>query len=395
MNYEAQQEEQRIKREQERIRSEAKRNATQRERDQRSGKGGTKGSGKAGRISGCGFAIMRTQKLKTFAQITGAGKHVQRLQNTPNANPKLTAQNRQLLGSGNLSADVKAYIEQNVQGNIRKNAVLCIEQLLTASPEFFENDPDSEKLNAWVEAQKQYIADQWGDNCVSAVLHLDEKTPHIHAHIVPVVDNKLNQKKLIGGSKFRMRELQDEYAEAMKHLGLQRGIEKTKAAHTDIKSFYGQIQPMPAPDISISNSLKNRLNPAAAFADATAALRQELTTTKAQLAALQASQSNSKKRAKVVNKIKENADKSVERANSELVKVKDDNANLRSINKQLINEQAMHAEQLALYQKYIEHIKELERQEQLKRECEQLKQQAQNTRQYQKTDHSSSRGFGR
>lgn len=392
MNYEAQQEEQRIKREQQRIRAEAKRNAAQRAREQQSGKSG--GGRKGGKMGG-GFAIMRTQKLKTFAQITGAGKHVQRLQNTPNADPELTAQNQQLLGSGDLSADVKDYIAENVQGNIRKNAVLCIEQLLTASPEFFENDPDGAKLEEWVKAQKQYLKDQWGDNCVSAVLHLDEKTPHIHAHIVPAVNNKLNQKALIGGSKFRMRELQDEYADAMKPLGLQRGIQKTKAKHTNIKSFYGQIQPMPAPDISIPNSLINRLNPAAAFAEATAQLKQELTTTKAQLAALQASQANSKKRAKVVNKIKEKAEKIVEQARIEIEKVKDDNANLRTINQQLIAEQAMHAEQLALYQKYIDQIKEFEKQEQLKRERNELQRQAKNNRQNQHSYQPSISGFGR
>jgi Plasmid recombination enzyme. len=394
MNFKAQEEEQRIKREQERIRAEQKRNAAQRARDQRSKSGGVSG-GRGGRVSGGGFAIMRTQKLKTFAQITGAGKHVQRLQDTPNADPDLLSSNRQLLGSGDLSADVIAYIESNVQGNIRKNAVLCIEQLLTASPEFFEDDPDGKRLDEWVNSQMQYIQKQWGANCVSAVLHLDEKTPHIHAHVVPVVNNKLNQKALIGGSKFRMRELQDEYAEAMKPLGLQRGIQKTKAAHQDIKSFYGQIQPMPSPEITVPNTLKNRLNPAAAFAEATAALRQELTTTKAQLAALQASQANSKKRAKVVNKIKENADKGVERACNALEKVKDDNANLRTINAQLINEQAMHAEQLALYQKYIDQIKEFEKQEQLKRERKELQRQTQNARKHQQTDQPSVRGFGR
>jgi hypothetical protein len=368
---EAIKEEERIKREQRKMRAEAKRNAAQQAKGNR-----TAHSSKGSKVkAGKGFAIMRIQKLKTFAQITGAGKHVQRLQNTPNANPELIQNNRQLLGSGDLSTDVKAYIEANVEGNIRKNAVLCVEQLLTASPEYFQNDPDNKKLRQWVDAQMQYIKQEWGDNCVSAVLHLDETTPHIHAHIVPVVNKKLNQKALIGGSKFRLVEMQNDYADAMKHLGLQRGIQKTKAHHEDIKRFYSQIRPFPAPQITVTNSLKTILNPSAAFAAATKQLQQELEAKTAQLNALQASMGNTKKRALAVDGYVNKAKKEVKQAEQELTKTRDANDNLRTINDQLVSSEAQVAEQLALYKKYEAHIKELEEQQRLEREQALTKQQ--------------------
>lgn len=367
---EALQEEQRIKREQRKMRADAKRNAAKSK-----SKGGGGGGGGGGIKVGKGFAIMRIQKLKTFAQITGAGKHVQRLQNTPNANPELMQNNRQLLGSGDLKADVESYIEANVEGKIRKNAVLCIEQLLTASPEYFQNDPDNKKLRQWVDAQMQYIRDQWGDNCVSAVLHLDESTPHIHAHIVPVVNKKLNQKALIGGSKFRLVEMQNDYAKTMEPLGLKRGIPKTKANHEDIKRFYGQIQPMPSPQITVKNSFKTILNPSAAFAAATAQLQAELEDKTAQLNALQASMCNTKKRALAVDGYVKKAKKEVVQAEQELTKTRDDNQNLRTINNQLVQGEAQVAEQLALYKKYELYIKELEEKQRLEREQALTKQQ--------------------
>lgn len=252
----SEQEESRIKSEQRRIRAEAKRNQRQREAEQRKGQSSSSRGGKVKIASGGGgarFAIMRTAKLKSFVQITGAQKHNNRTQDTPNADPSRLHLNQQLIGTPDLNADVRGRIGD---ATIRKNAVICVEQLLTASPEFFNKDPSTshgynqQQLDQWVKANLDYIDKKWGDNCVNAVLHLDETTPHIHAFVVPMdyskkKEGRLNAAGLIGGHKYRMQKMQDEYADTMKPFGLERGVQKTKANHEDIKRLYADIEQAP------------------------------------------------------------------------------------------------------------------------------------------------------
>ena len=332
-----------------------------------------------GKIKVSGFAILRTKKLKTFANIKASSNHVHRVNNTPNANPELTQNNRILVGSSDLEADVKAYLQANIEARkpdgtykVRKDNVLCTEHVLTASPEFFK-DGNTKKLRAWVNKNIEFLKEKHGSNLVHAVLHLDETTPHIHAYTVPILNGKLNQKHFTG-TKAKMRQMQSDYALKMAPFGLQRGIAGSKATHQNIQRFYGQIQPMPAPEITIKNSFKNILNPSAAFAAATVKLQQELETKTAQLNALKAQLDNAKKRAKVVNKIKQNADKKHENAEKIVEHVNDQNNDLRGINSQLIAEQGQIQEQLALYKKYEQQIKQFEEQQRLQRE-QQLSQQ--------------------
>ena len=330
---------------------------------------------KKGKIKVSGFAILRTKKLKTFANIKASSNHVHRVNNTPNANPELTANNRILVGSNDLENDVKAYLQANITAKnpdgtykVRKDNVLCTEHVLTASPEFFK-DGNTKKLRAWVNKNIEFLKEKHGSNLVHAVLHLDETTPHIHAYTVPILDGKLNQKHFTG-TKAKMRQMQSDYALKMAPFGLQRGISGSRATHQSVQRFYAQIQPMPAPQITVTNSLKNILNPSAAFAAATVKLQQELETKTAQLNALKAQLNNAKKRAKVVNKIKENADKKHENAEKIVEHTKTQNNDLRAINSQLINEQAQISEQLALYKKYEAQIKQMEEQSRLQKEQE-------------------------
>ncbi|MCM1352981.1 MAG: plasmid recombination protein, partial [Alistipes senegalensis] len=90
------------------------------------------------------------------------------------------------------------------------------------------------------------------ENIVSAGLHLDEKTPHIHATFVPIVTTERKRKKqeertikryrtksasrprLCADeviSRIKLKEYQDTYAAAMAKYGLQRGIEGSEARH--------------------------------------------------------------------------------------------------------------------------------------------------------------------
>ena len=70
---------------------------------------------------------------------------------------------------------------------VRKDQNTAIEIILTGSPETMNNLSEKD-LKKWVEESMKWAGKQWGkDNIVSAVLHRDEKTPHIHIILVPLV----------------------------------------------------------------------------------------------------------------------------------------------------------------------------------------------------------------
>lgn len=132
--------------------------------------------------------------------------------------------------------------------------VVCVEVMLSASPEYFrpkcpENsgywEPD--RLRAWEEKLKAFVRAEFGKNLVSLVLHLDEATPHAHALVMPFDENgNLNAKKVF--NRQGLIKLQDNYAEACKPLGLQRGLRGSKAEHEKVKSFYTVVnQETPQP----------------------------------------------------------------------------------------------------------------------------------------------------
>ncbi len=201
-------------------------------------------------------AIARIAKLNA-GNINSSAIHARRERNTPNANPEID--NIRLIGSGDrqrLSDTVRQRIGEQT---IRKNAVLCVEMLLTASPEYFRpNEPERagyyepQKLEDWQQAVKKWLDDNYGDRLVRAELHLDESTPHIHAYLVPLDERgKLNCRGLFGGRQ-KLSAFQDSYAAAMSPLGLERGIKGSKAKHTEIKQYYAAVNS--SPDLALDKT---------------------------------------------------------------------------------------------------------------------------------------------
>ncbi len=97
------------------------------------------------------LAILRVEKLKSFGSVGGSEAHTARLQDTPNANRN--KENIRLLGNSNdssLEEIVKAKIASSTKHKPRKDAVLCSEIFLSASPEYFRpHDPS--RAGEWVE----------------------------------------------------------------------------------------------------------------------------------------------------------------------------------------------------------------------------------------------------
>ena len=93
----------------------------------------------------------------------------------------------------------------------RKDSVRMVETLITASPEFFAGKKPGE-VRAFFEYALEFLkTKQAAETIVSAVVHVDEKTPHMHLCFVPITaDGRLSAKDIVGNRK-KLTQWQDEY----------------------------------------------------------------------------------------------------------------------------------------------------------------------------------------
>lgn len=162
---------------------------------------------------------------------------------------------------------------------IRKDQVCCIEIRLSASPDAMAEIIERGQLIEWCRESVKWAQQEHGkENIVSAVLHMDEETPHLHVSLVPVVQGeskkqattkkraakdkekaesegleapkkKRRYKKKADNNTLRLcaddimtkaglKRRQTEYAEAMEKFGLRRGEENSPARHKDLAEYY-------------------------------------------------------------------------------------------------------------------------------------------------------------
>jgi hypothetical protein len=126
---------------------------------------------------------------------------------------------------------------------IRKDAVKYCTHVLTGSHEKMkEIFSDTEKRKEWISDNYKFLVNEFGkENIVRFTLHLDEKTPHLHAVTIPLTnDGRLSAKEIIG-NKQAMKNFQTRYAAAMEKFGLERGIENTGITHENAQDYYSRI----------------------------------------------------------------------------------------------------------------------------------------------------------
>ena len=107
----------------------------------------------------------------------------------------------------------------------RSDSVRVVEALVTASPEFFNGKKRSEVRAYFTEALEFIKQNQNPDTIISAVVHMDEKTPHMHLCFVPLTEDKRLSAKEIVGNKKKLTWWQDEFWKHMvkKYPDLERG----------------------------------------------------------------------------------------------------------------------------------------------------------------------------
>jgi len=192
-------------------------------------------------------AILRTAKLKTFGNIGGASSHNMRDRPTHNADDSRSHLNK-FFGEKDAVLGVKARIK-DLYGDKspRKNAVLGVETLLAASPEFFQNSTP-ETIQEWEDESIAWANKFWGkDNVIQVAVHYDERTPHIQIISVPEVDGKLNCREILGGKK-KLADMQTSYANAVEGFGIERGLERSKGKHVPPSLNYASLK-IEAPEV--------------------------------------------------------------------------------------------------------------------------------------------------
>ena len=199
-------------------------------------------SGRAGAtLGGMKYAILRTQKLKATGAVWRSLKHAFREQPTPNADPAKAAQNAHLGASS--ATEAMQQVRARLPEKRRKDAVLAIEYLITASPEAMQELGGQGRDAYFNDALKWLRERHGGANVVYAGIHRDETTPHMYAYVVPLDEatGRLNARKWLGGAA-ALSEMQTEFAQVVgaRH-GLERGIKGSRAKHERVKRHYGLV----------------------------------------------------------------------------------------------------------------------------------------------------------
>jgi len=182
------------------------------------------------------YAIYRTAKLGSFGEIGGSLSHTYRTRNTPNADENKAHLNEHSLQTYNSCFEA---IKNSIPEKRRKNAVLCIEHLITASPDW--SGWNTEKEKEFFDKSLEFVKQKYGsENVIAHSIHRDETTPHLIIYVTPI-DEKggLNAKKWLGG-RAKLSQTQTDFANAVKHFGIERGLENSKARHKTIQKYYAE-----------------------------------------------------------------------------------------------------------------------------------------------------------
>ena len=185
------------------------------------------------------YAILRFAKYKgpTVSRIEA---HNERTKETYASNPdikvELSKHNFHPVVPDGKYRDISNRIIREAGCRVRKDSVTAVEALITASPEFFEKKSRKEVKEFFDYAVEFMKAKQNPETYVSAVVHVDEKTPHMHLCFVPITaDGRLSAKEIIGNKK-RLTQWQDEFWSYMvkKYPDFERGESASLTGRTHI-----------------------------------------------------------------------------------------------------------------------------------------------------------------
>ena len=220
------------------------------------------------------YAIFRSEPIYTLNDLAQIGSHNKREKRAYNSNKdikiELSKNNIELVplqekyvkGFYNKTIDYRKEHEERMKKeradrkktfnqmlNNSKN-VVADELMFTATNEFFK-DMNKEQILDWANTCMEFVYKDLGynkDQVLHSTIHLDEKTPHIHCVVIPLIkklDKRTNterytiSKKQYVRDKIHLSELQDKYHKRLTDKGydLERGIKGSDSKHIKIKEY--------------------------------------------------------------------------------------------------------------------------------------------------------------
>ncbi len=242
------------------------------------------------------YAIFRSEPIYTLNDLAQIGSHNKREKKAYNSNPdiklELTKNNIELITLDSkyvkgfheltkeyrLEHDERMKIEREDRKRTysqmldRSKNVVADELLFTASPGFFKN-MNNKDIKKWANTCMEFVYQDLGykkEQVLHATVHMDEKTPHIHCVVIPLVrklDKRTNTERYTISKKQYIRdnkhlsELQDKYWERLTNKGfkLERGIKGSDIEHQDIKEYKKQSRILGKQLDSTNNILENAI----------------------------------------------------------------------------------------------------------------------------------------
>ena len=119
----------------------------------------------------------------------------------------------------------------------RKDAVVMNSFVVGSDKTFFDGLSKIQRYSFFSDCTKFFEVRYGQENVMSAVVHLDETTPHMHLNLIPITpDGRLCSKDLF--DKPKLQQLQTDFYEAVgKKYGLQRGKEGSQAKHLSTAEY--------------------------------------------------------------------------------------------------------------------------------------------------------------
>ena len=198
---------------------------------------------------------------------SGMSAHIERTIVPKNTDPARTHLNRELImfpdGVCNRTLAIRHRLDTaGLKRKIGKNQVQAIRIVLSGTHEDMARVEGEGKLDEWCADNVKWLRETYGaDNLVSAVLHMDEETPHIHATIVPIVQGERRKQKKEENVKRKYKvkapaprlcadevmsranliRYQDSYGDHMAKYGLKRGVRGSLAKHLSTHEYYRSL----------------------------------------------------------------------------------------------------------------------------------------------------------
>lgn len=219
-----------------------------------------------------GYAILHLDKSP--GNESAMTDHIERNVIHPNVDASRTHLNKELIEFPEGVKDRTEAIEHRVKNaglsrQVGKNQVKVIRVILSGTHENMIRIQQEGKLDDWCKDNIDWLKKEYGEeNVVAATLHLDERTPHIHASVVPIVrgerrkkNTNKKQEEQVPKRQYKKKnpnrprlccddvmardkltQYQDSYGDAMAKYGLERGVKGSEARHITTSEFYRSQQ---------------------------------------------------------------------------------------------------------------------------------------------------------